>query len=229
MSSEGTKQSDEEAPAQGETVTFGPDEVFEPEGSKPVEFWAEISATDDSGVSVDGIKKGDEFRIIEISGMCSFAKGKSRLILRVVTTVAGAILGGGTKAWQDAISSMRKDLDKHTKDSGNAGKKRDGYGLEAGESSHAENEGGIIVCLPGSGGLRYYADVRRVAAQIGQVQAGSWFFPSRDRVQVPYLIETDGVLRIGAFDSHHNDNAGSYEVKFSITRPAAGAGATQDS
>lgn len=229
MTIEDTKKSGEDAAVGDDLATFGPDAVFDPKDSQPVEFWAEISATDDSGVSVDGIKKGDEFRIIEISGMCSFAKGKSRLILSIVTTVAGAFLGGGTTAWQSAISSMRKDLDKHAKDSGTAGKKRDGYGLEAGEASHAENEGGIIICLPSSGGLRYYGDVRRVKKDIGQVQAGGWFFPSRDRVQKPYSIETDGVLRIGAFDSHHNDNAGSYEVKFSITRPRASAGTNQDS
>ena len=65
MTNDDTKQLGEDTAAENDSEPFGSDAVFGPKDSKPVEFWAEISATDDSGVSVDGIKAGDELRIIE--------------------------------------------------------------------------------------------------------------------------------------------------------------------
>lgn len=205
-------------------VAFGPDIVFNPEGASPCEFWAEISATDDSGISVDKLKEGDVLRIVEISGACSFAKGKSGLILSIVATVSQAALGGsGAAAWKTAVSSMRKGLDKHMAADGrnDGGKKRDGYGQEVGGSgNYAEKEGGIIVCLPSAGGVVYSSDkVRRNKTGNGGDAKKRWFFPARQDVGKPWPIDKDGVLRIAAFDSDYTDNAGSYEVKFSITRP----------
>ena len=215
----------EESIQSGESnaVAFGPDIVFDAKGSERWEFWAEISATDDSGVSVDKLKKGDKLQIIEISGAFSFAKGKSRLILSIIATAANAALGAaGAAAWNAAVSSMRKDLDKHIAvDGGNdGGKKRDGYGREVGgDGNYAQEEGGIIVCLPQAGGVVYSSKkVRRAKGGGGGYVGGGWFFPIRRDVGKTWTIVRDGVLRIAAFDSNYSDNAGSYEVKFSITR-----------
>ena len=56
---------------------------------------------------------------------------------------------------------------------------------------------------------------------------GKCFFPTRiDRrnPELPSVMKKtttqDGVLHILAFDSRYEDNAGSYEVKFRITRPS---------
>ena len=205
-------------------IAFGPDIVFNPEGEEPCEFWAEISATDDSGVSVDKLKEGDKLQIIEISGACSFARGKSGLILSIISTTAVAALGAaGAAAWKAAVNSMRRDLDKHMAvDGGNDGsKKRDGYGQEVGgKGNYAREEGGIIVCLPKAGGVVYSSEkVRRADDGDRRDTAGGWFFPTRQDVGKARKIDSDGVLRIAAFDSNYGDNAGSYEVKFVITRP----------
>lgn len=210
------------------TVAFGPDIVFVPKGTEPCEFWAEISATDDSGVSVDKLEEGDELRIIEISGACSFAKGKSGLILSIIAAAADAALGGaGAAAWKTAVSSMRKDLDKHMADGGGddndggGGKKRDGYGQEVGGGgNYAQKEGGVIVCLPRAGGVVYSSEkIRRAKGGGGSSAGGGWFFPTRKDAGKTWVMGFDGVLRIAAFDSNYGDNAGSYEVKFSIRRP----------
>ena len=51
---------------------FGPDIVI-PADASEVAIWTEISSTDDSGVSVQGIKKGDTIEIESIAGICAFA------------------------------------------------------------------------------------------------------------------------------------------------------------
>lgn len=216
----------EESTQAGEpnAVAFGPDIVFNPKGAAPCEFWAEISSTDDSGICVDNLKRGDELRIIEISGACSFAKGKSSLIPSIIATAVDVALGGATAAvWKAAVSSMRKDLDKHVAaDAGaDGGKKRDGYGQEVGGGgNYAQKEGGIIVCLPRAGGVVYSNQkVFRNSAGGGGNPRKGWFFPTRSHVGQTSRIDHNGVLRIAAFDSNYSDNAGSYEVKFSITRP----------
>lgn len=219
----------EESNQSGESnaVAFGPDIVFDPKGNKRCEFWAEISATDDSGVSVDKLKEGDELQIIEISGACSFAEGKSGRIQSIIATAADAALGAaGAAAWQVAVGLMRKDLDEHMAPEGGAddndgGKKRDGYGQEVGGTgNYAQEEGGIIVCLPEAGGVVYSSKkVRRAKGGGGGNTGRGWFFPTRKDVGIKRKINRDGVLRIAAFDSNYSDNAGSYEVKFSITRP----------
>ena len=218
----------EESTQSGESnaVAFGPDIVFNPQGSAPCEFWAEISATDDSGICVDNLKRGDELRIIEISGACSFAKGKSSLILSIIAGAADVALGGATAAvWKTAVSSMRRDLDKHVAadagaDDNDGGKKRDGYGQEVGGGgNYAQKEGGIIVCLPRAGGVVYSSDkVRRNSTGGGGNAQRGWFFPTRSHVGQTWAIDHEGVLRIAAFDSNYSDSAGSYEIKFSITR-----------
>ena len=222
MASEESTQSGE-----ANAIAFGPDLVFKPQGNGPHEFWAEISATDDSGVSVDNLKEGDELRIIEISGVCSFAKGKSGLILSIIAAASDVALGGaGAAAWKTAVSSMRKDLDKHMAadagtDDKDGGKKRDGYGQEVGGGgNYAKNEGGIIVCLPRAGGVVYSSEkVRRNSTGRRSNAQRWWFFPTRSDFGKPWGIGHEGVLRIAAFDSNYNDDAGSYEIKFSITRP----------
>ena len=144
-----------------------------------------IRATDDSGVSADNLKEGDELRMIEISGVCSFAKGKSDLILSIIAPAADVALGGASAAvWKTAVSSMRKDLDTHMaadagSDDNDGGKKRDGCGQEVGGGNYAQKEGGIIVCLPRAAGVVYSSEtVRRKSAGGGSNARRGWFFPT---------------------------------------------------
>ena len=153
-------------------------------------------------------------RIIEISGVCSFSKGKADLVVSIISTAAKAI----APAWKSAVGTVRKQLDKHLeadKDDG-GGKRRDGYGQEVGGGGNiAEKEGGIIVCLPRAGGM-YYSN-EKLRRKPGSRPNGV-VFPTRSNTATPLTVDSAGVLRIAAFDSKYNDNAGSYEIKFSISR-----------
>ena len=70
-----------------------------------------------------------------------------------------------------------------------------------------------------AGGVVYSSKkVRRAKDGGGGYVGGGWVFPIRRDVGKTWTIVRDGGLRIAAFNSNYSDNAGSYEVKFSITR-----------
>ena len=204
-------------------TTFGPDTVFEPPADGgTVEFWAEISATDATGVAVNKVQEGDTIRIVDISGICSFDGGGDRGrddATSIVATAAEAIGG----PWGVAIKLLRHIIPIILGGSC----KRDGYGQEPGKTDYAEDEGGIIVCVPRSGGsgMIYSNDDTRPTSskKDGRKSKVDYcHFPIRG-VDNVFGIKHDGVLRIGAFDHKYEDNAGTYEVVFRITRPRSGA------
>lgn len=202
--------------------TFGPDETFSPQTSgMSCEYWAELSATDPDGVSVDGLQEGDLLQILDITGICSFDDGKAGLIVSIIGAVAtSAALVAGGDAWKTAVASMRKDLNK-LGDPAKGGDKRDGYGRKIGSDDYGEKEGGIIVCLPHAGGMFYSGGTvkRKKSGGGGNSSKDGWFFPARSETPTQeWTIECPGVLRIGVFDGNYGDNAGSYEIKFKITR-----------
>ena len=208
---------------QDEEAAFGPDITFEPgEGVGTREYWALVSATDGSGIAVDGVKKGDVLRIIDASGVCSFSKGKAGLVRSIVTVaaeVAGAATGGGL--WKKATDLMRSELNKHGNTESRGAKRRDAFGREiGGGGSVAEEEGGLIVCLPPATGMVYSSNNVRRGHATKQPPAGAFFLK---RGAPPRKMPGDGVIRIGVFDSNFKDNAGCYEIKFSLTRGGGNA------
>ena len=140
--------SEEEAVA---TAAFGPDIVFDlgDEVAGTREFWALVSATDGSGIAIDNVKANDQLQIIDASGICSFSKGKAKLVRSIVTVAAKvAADAAGIGLWKTATDSMRAELDKHGDDD-SAAKRRDAFGREIGGGGDvAKEEGGLIVCLP---------------------------------------------------------------------------------
>ena len=196
---------------------FGPDIVFDPGDDGTRDFWALVSATDGSGIAIDNVKTGDVFRIIDASGVCSFSKGKARMV-RSIVTVAGEVAAGVTGAgiWKEVTDSMRTELDKHEDDDSGGSKRRDAFGQEIGGGGNvATEEGGLIVCLPPATGMVYSNGKVRRGDAAKQPPRDAFFL---ERGGEPKTIGADGVIRIGVFDSNFKDNAGCYEIKFSLTR-----------
>ena len=102
-----------------------------------------------------------------------------------------------------------------------ASKPRDGYGKKLRESGRATDEGGIVIRPPGIGGPKYAKAIRRDVDDSDDQVSGGCFFPTRSRKTVTIHkgeSAQGGVLSIVAFDSNYSDNAGAYEIKFTITR-----------
>ena len=201
-----------------EEAAFGPDIVFSPGNGGTCEFWALVSATDGSGIAVDNVKEGDTFRIIDASGVCSFSKGKAKLVRSIVTVAASVATAGvaGAGLWKKVTDSMRAELDKHADDDSRGAKRRDAFGQEIGGGGNiAKEEGGLIVCLPPATGMVYSNGKVRRGDHKKPPPNGAYFL---QRGSISHAISADGVIRIGAFDSNFKDNAGCYEIKFSLTR-----------
>ncbi len=195
---------------------LGPDIVPK---RKPGEygFWAEISATDDDGVSVL-VNSGDQVRIDSIAGLCSFSERKG--IVRVLS-IAGALATGGAlpALAVPAINAMRKQVE-----NASGSKKRDGFGEEVGGNKYARKEGGIVVFMPKAKGPIYGLELDADCETKGRLKshnprADVCFFPCRASgtgAEMARTVEEDGVVRILAFDSDYSDNAGSYSVRFTV-------------
>ena len=205
--------------------------------AQDVVLWAEISSTDDSGVSVQNIKKGDTIRIESVSGICSFSeKSATQKVLSVVGVVGevlgsatvGGVVGTAGKIVKSQTSSIKTELDNSAMKSG--GKRRDGYGKDIGGDEFATQEGGIIVCMPSAHGPIYAGkdtclDDRskrngRLPYYIPQSIRDKCFFPCRGPggVMMEMEAQMDGTLYILVFDSDYSDNVGSYEVRFRVLR-----------
>ena len=137
------------------------DIVIEDDASD-VALWAEISSTDDSGVTVQGIKRGDTIKIESVSGICSFSvKSGAKKVLSVVgvvgefvgSAVTGGAVGKVGKIVKSQASSIKTELGNSGVESG--GKRRDGYGKDVSGHEFATEEGGLIVCMPSAHGPIY--------------------------------------------------------------------------
>ncbi len=200
-------------------AAFGPDITLElGDAGGSCEYWALISATDGSGIAIDGVKNGDVLRIIDASGVCSFSKGKAELVRSIVAVAAEVVGGtaGSAGVWKKATDSMRGELNKHGDNESSGAKRRDAFGHEiGGDGNVAAEEGGLIVCLPPTTGMVYSSNKVRRGDPTKIPPTGAFFL---ERGAPPKTMDADGVIRIGAFDSNFMDNAGCYEIKFSLTR-----------
>ena len=191
----------------------GPD--IELEGNGPWTIWAWINAADDHGIQkISGVAVRDKLKIELISGIGYFAGASGwwralSIAIEVGKTVINPTSNLASKIAAKGLEGVNKVVPKDEK----ASKPRDGYGEKLDGAGMAQEEGGIVICPPITGGPKYA--VERPAGG-GKGQHGC-FFPTRDKREVE--IEKDGVLSIVAFDSKYADNAGRYEVRLNITRP----------
>lgn len=219
------------------TKSFGPDVIL-PDDLEKADLWAEISATDDSGVTVQGVKAGDTVRIESVAGICSFSKREGfRRILSVIGIVGGIASGGKALFAAQQVEDFGKELKKQAgaikEQVGNAAmgaKRRDGYGYDPGDNRFAEREGGLIVCMPICRGPIYSSDDFRLVFGNSEDKKGrlpehyarlqqKCFFPCREQGgRMSMRSQTAGTLYILAFDSDYSDNSGSYELRFQVIR-----------
>ena len=215
-----------------EVNTLGPDVVIQ-EDAEDVTLWANISANDDSGVSIQGIKEGDSITIENIAGISWFSDQSGlEKFLSTVHTLSAYVSAAGPAG--SLIKSIAEQTDALTSQGegeappGDGGLPRDGYGRDM-NGNFAREEGGIIVCMPSAHGPMYaneknhldgdMEDVGRLKRFVKPHMQKKCFFPVRigDGMMQEYAREP-GVVYILAFDSKYGDNAGSYEVKLRITR-----------
>ena len=193
-------------------------------------IWASINTADDHGISVDNVKHGDKLTIEAISGVGYFA-GQSGWwkVLSMIYKVSGAFAPTGLAA-DTVITALSEETlpgDGRDDDDDGKSKPRDGYGRKLNNGGKfAEEEGGIVVCMPTASGPMYAHSGNHFKNGSGRstnnLKADSemknnCFFPTRARGEIS--LEGDGVLYIYAFDKNYRDNAGNYEVKFRIERP----------
>jgi len=224
-------------------MKFGPD-ITIPEtvngcGIQELDVWVEVSPTDQDGITIAGIKKGDRVIIEDASGICSFAKTKLDSVAGIVAIANGVLQDGanyyaGDKAeeTQEAFNEQRKVLQELlTKDVKH--KRRDAFGLDPGTGDYGKNEGGLIVCMPSAKGAIYATPEHRLGGgaksngrlpeYVASVIKDEWnsFFPCRLEGGVTDCVAIDdGAVHILAFDQKFSDNAGTYSVNVRVERPA---------
>ena len=212
-------------------------------------IWAEISSTDDSGITVDGIKKGDLVEVLDVSGICSFdSNSLGKKILSVVAIISGTLKAAlplfDFKEVDKRVTAFKTQASELDKELGNAikGSRRDGYGQDPGTGDYATNEGGLLVCMPKARGVFYATEENHLTG--ADEKAGrlpehtsanlaehNCFFVCRGDggKHMKRKADQDGVLHIIAFDSKFDDNAGKYEVKFRVSREPVGTSGDQAS
>ena len=88
---------------------FAPDIIIPPDASE-IAIWTEISSTDDSGVSVQGVKKSDIIEIESIAGICAFSgQTTGGRVLSVVGIVGGVLGSAGAGAVADCRQTAQED------------------------------------------------------------------------------------------------------------------------
>lgn len=197
-------------------------------------IWARVNAADAHGISVNKVQDGDELTIETLSGVAYFG-GKSGWwqVLSAIYKVSGAVVPTGSTA-ANVITALSEETlpDGGSADDG-VSKPRDAYGkqLDSRDGAFAEEEGGIVVCMPNAAGPMYAHGANHFTKE-GQTEDRSDSRGMKNNSEMPdkcfpvtrdrtvYTIKGDGVLYIYAFDRNYADNAGSYEIKFRIERPS---------
>ena len=203
-------------------------------------LWAQISAADPHGISVDNVRDEDKLTIETLSGVAYFS-GKSgwwQVLSAVYKVTAGVVPTGSISAHVITAISETLPGDGEDEEITKASKPRDAYGrkLDDNLGQFAEGEGGIVICMPVAGGPMYAHDANHFTKMghatppTGQPvrndrrgmkresEMPGKCFPAT-RGTTTYTVRGSGVLHIYAFDDNYRDNAGSYEIKFRIERP----------
>ena len=189
---------------------FGPNEKIPEnlESGESVSFWAEISANDDTGVSVDGVQAGDVIKIETVTGICSFDGDRLEQVTSVIGLVSSIATGG--------LGALFKQMSKKLPVDENLGsKRRNGFGMDDNQK-YTEKEGGIVVCMPAAVGVNPMEPAGLSPKTGMRISNPPYYFPRHGHRE--FVAAESGVIVILAFDKNYEDNAGIYEVKFTITR-----------
>jgi hypothetical protein len=185
-----------------------------------------INAGDPYGVCISNLKSGDVVRITSAHGVCRFSKGDAvKDVLSFVgvagTAVAAKLVPPAAPFVEPATGFASKKLVPSSR-----GQQRDAYGYDPGTGDYCQDEGGVIVCLPGAGGAYYRGGKngtipRKAPRTDGNVpgHVKGAFFPVRDNDQHnTRTVDKDGEMFLLAWDAADafDDNTGYYLVHLRI-------------
>lgn len=186
-----------------------------------------VNAADALGISVDGLKAGDQVQVISASGVASYSQSKGNPIASSLVGLAAA----GAKVAVPEISPVITAAEKFAKEQFKATnaktKVRDAFGVEPGSGGKAQQEGGLLVCLPEAGGTFYSGrdrnrwikkDGTRLDENLPDHVFGS-FFPRQGLVNHNIrTVQQPGQMFVLAWDFAFDDNAGFYKVFVKLTK-----------
>jgi hypothetical protein len=199
-------------------------------GEDDLAMVAFINTADDHGLCVTGIRDGDTYEHVAVSGHASFSTETKNNGIAGLIGVVG--VGADAAATYFGHPELTKFLDAATKyaqqqfpESEQPSKRRDGYG-EDDSHNKARAEGGPLVCGPNARGIFYSAEsdhfwikpdgTRDDAHLPAHIRPGDAFFLQREMTS--RTLHGTGDLFICAWDWNFPDNAGSYEVHFILRR-----------
>lgn len=198
-----------------------------------------INPADYLGVYVDGIMPGDWVEVTSAAGIATFSTDQGHPFISSLVGLAASggdaiatYLGGA--AVIPVIDAAEKFIQDQLKGTGQGTKKRDAFGVEPGTGLKARAEGGVLVCLPDSGGPCYSGDTdhqnrwikspgdRKLSNNPPQVIGA--FFISQGSPNNKMQAGMAGQVYVLAWDWNFGDNAGYYKVfvhikKGTITQP----------
>jgi hypothetical protein len=199
-----------------------------------------VNPADPTGVMITGLEPGDTIQVLSASGLASFSKntghpGLSSLVAFVADGTAAVVsaLVPGAKVSQP-IEAAGQVAAKAFQGSGNPEKFRDSFGVDPSSHGVALQEGGVIVCLPQSGGPYFSADSghRSYWATNPPVVGEARGLPTAYKSLInnpPFFFIGQGTPNAGvcqtndpayllAWDYNFQDNSGLYEVYVQLTQ-----------
>lgn len=202
-------------------------------GEEDFALVAFINTADDLGLCVTGVRDGDTYQHVAVSGHASFStdtknNGIAGLIGVVGVAVDIAATAYGVPEVIPLIDAASAYAQKQFPESEVPSKRRDGNG-EDDNGSKARAEGGVIVCEPRARGIYYSGDgdhqdrwiqpdgTRNDANLPRHIPAGDAFLLQR-HMRARQELHGTGDLFLCAWDWNFPDNAGSYEVHFILRR-----------
>jgi len=193
-----------------------------------------LNAADSLGISIEGVQAGDQVQFVAASGIASFSQDKGNPLASSIVALAAAganvtlkeLDAPEVKPLIDAAEQFAKDQFKAT----NAKtKRRDAFGVDPGSGGKAQQEGGVIVCMPEAGGTFYSGDSdhRGRWIQGDGVRSDDHlpthifgaFFPIQGSNDHNTRIAMQSApMFLLAWDWAFDDNAGFYKVVVKLTK-----------
>jgi hypothetical protein len=187
-----------------------------------------INAADPLGVSIDGLKAGDQVQVLSASGIASYSEDKGNptasSIVGLVAKGANIALGAaGAPEVVPLVNAAEQFAREQFKATNAKTKRRDAFGVDPGSGHKARQEGGLLVCLPEAGGIFYSGDGShkdrwiksdgvRADKNLPTHVFGSFFPMQGLGSHNTRTVQQDGQAYVTAWDWKFDDNAGFYKV-----------------
>jgi hypothetical protein len=188
-----------------------------------------INSGDLYGVCISNLKKGDRVYVTSANGVCRFSRGdalsKVVSLVGVVGTVTAGVFAPEAAPFIPTVEGwVQKNLIP-----ANKGEQRDAYGQDPDTRDFCQDEGGVIICTPSSGGVLYRGgrngSIPRKQPRTDDnlpdhVKGRAFFLVRGNTAHNTRAMEQDGELFLAAWDSAgaFGDNTGAYVLRLTITR-----------